>query len=61
MNKEALKAELLAVYEDELDVLLAEIDEAEDFAQFEEQVLRHLNRSGKETTEVVQKHKTFFP
>lgn len=61
MDKEGLKAELLSVYEKELDVLLEEIEESENFSLFEQEVLKHLNRSGKETTEVVQKYKNFFP
>ena len=61
MNKEAVKQELLEVYGQELDVLLRGIEKAEDFVELEQEMLRHLSRSGKGTTEVVQKHKTFSP
>lgn len=61
MDKEALKAELKEAYEVEVEKLLSELKEDDDFVEFEQQLIRHMKRHSKETTELVQKHKSFSP
>lgn len=61
MNKEALKTELKEAYEVELEKLLSELKEEDDFVEFEQQLIRHMKRYSTETAELVQKHKSFSP
>jgi predicted lipid-binding transport protein (Tim44 family) len=61
MDKELLKAELREELEKELDDLLSELNDEDDFVEFEQQLIRHVKRQAKKTTELVQKHKSFSP
>jgi len=61
MKKEELREELRQAYEQELEVLLSELSEEDDFVEFEQQMIRHVKRHAKQSTELVQKHKLFSP
>ena len=61
MKRDEIKQEMLEAYQEELDVLLEDIEDAEDFIDFERSILKHRDRQSKAEAEVVQKHKSFFP
>jgi hypothetical protein len=61
MDKEKLKAELKAASEKAIEELVSEVEEEEDFAELEQKLIKHMEKQGKETIELVAKHKVFSP
>lgn len=61
MNKEVMKQEMMESYEKTLDALLTQLSDEDDFVSLEQKMLRHLEKTGQESYEVVQKHKSFSP
>lgn len=61
MHKEVMKQEMMESYEKTLDALLAQLSDEDDFVSLEQKMLRHLEKTGQEGYEVVQKHKSFSP
>lgn len=61
MNKEVMKQEMMESYEKTLDALLAQLSDEDDFVSLEQKMLRHLEKTGQESYELVQKHKSFSP
>lgn len=61
MNKEVMKQEMMESYEKTLDALLAQLSDEDYFVSLEQKMLRHLEKTGQESYELVQKHKSFSP
>lgn len=61
MNKEVMKEEMMESYEKTLDGLLAQLSDEDDFVSLEQKMLRHLEKTGQKSYEVVKKHKSFSP
>lgn len=61
MNKEVMKQDMMDAYEKTLDALLSQLSDEDDFVSLEQKMLCHLEKTGQESYELVQKHKSFSP
>lgn len=61
-RNEAIKAEMMSAYEEEVDKLLCKLDAKEyNFVEFEQRLIEFSEANSRAASELVQEHKHFSP